>query len=354
MLLVFLGIIAGGLISEAGLRLFLPQPVYLLNRTYFFYHRYDNELGWVLKENASGSDRPNPKEPAVQVRINGKGYRGREYPETKFKEIRKIAVFGDSITFGYGVEENDSYPAMLQKLLGNRCQVINRGVAGYGVDQEYLLFKRNLLMQKPDLVIVGFSGGDIYDSTCSTRFGIPKPYFTLQNGQLSMHKPPAEFSKVNDRDIFFRGKPLQSFLFAKSHCYRLLFYQFSKLVKEDDVSVEEMTVIEGRQVAAAIIKSWKKICDEHGIRLLFLVIPQEDWLKGSANKGQGTTLRTGHAAAVEILEDAGLDYLDLWDPFAKNLDSGLFLQGDFVHPNKKGNQVIAESIHKRLLDEKIQ
>jgi len=44
----------------------------------------------------------------------------------------------------------------------------------------------------------------------------------------------------------------------------------------------------------------------------------------------------------------------LWDPFAKKLDSGLFLQGDFVHPNKKGNEIIAESIHKRLFDEKVQ
>lgn len=349
--LIVIGILAGLLLVEAGLRIFAPQPVYLLNRTYFFYHKYDNELGWTTKENSNGLDQPNPKEPAVQVRINSQGYRGKEYPAIKPKGTRRVIIFGDSITFGYGLEENDSYPAMLQQLLGGGTEVINRGVTGYGLDQEYLLFKRQVLQQRPDLVIVGFSGGDIYDSTCSTRFGIPKPYFKLADGQLILHKPPAEFSKVDDRDIFFRGKPLQSFLFANLHTYRLLFYQFSKLLKEDDVSIEEMSVVEGGQVASAIIKLWKKICDDNGIKLLFLVIPQADWIKNAASAKNVKGFNSGHDAAVEILEDAGISYLDLWDSFAVNYDQELFLKGDNVHPNRKGTKIIAEKIKQRLADE---
>lgn len=347
-LLVFGGIAAGLLVSEALLRLFLPQPVYLMNRTYFFYHQYDNELGWTTKENVSGADRPNPQEPAVQVSINGKGYRGKEYPDSKPSGTSRVAILGDSITFGYGVEERDGYPAIAQQKLGPAFQVINRGVTGYGLDQEYLLFKRSVLRQQPDLVIVGFSGGDIYDLTCSTRLGIPKPYFTVVDGQLTLHRPPAEFSKVNDRDIFFRGRPLQSFLFRHAHLFRLLFYRYSDKFKEDNVSIEEMTVFEGGKVASAIIRDWKKICDENGIKLLFLVIPQEDWLKED-RKGKGAAFRTAHVAAVQMLEDLGLEYVDLWPVFASNLDRGLFLKNDVVHPNRLGNEIIAEALARRIL-----
>ena len=350
LLLVFLGITAGLLLVEAGLRIFAPQPVYLLNWENFFYHKYDNELGWTTKENSLGMDHPNLQEPSVQIRINSQGYRGMESPGLMTPGIRRVVILGDSITFGYGVEEKDSYPAILQALIGADSQVINRGVSGYGLDQEFLLFKRDVLQQRPDLVIVGFSAGDIYDSTCSTRFGIPKPYFRLVDGKLILHSPPREFSKVNDSDILFRGKPFRSFLFTRLHLYRLIFYRFSPVMKKEHVSIEEMTVTEGTQVAAAIVRSWKKICDENGIKLLFLVFPQDDWLKNAASS---KAFKSGHASAVEILEDAGISYLDLWDAFAANYNQGLFLKGDNVHPNRKGNEIIAEKIRKRLHDDKL-
>ncbi|MBQ0024637.1 MAG: hypothetical protein KBT00_02795, partial [Bacteroidales bacterium] len=44
----------------------------------------------------------------------------------------KVACIGDSVTYGYGLEnrDNDSYPAQLQKLLGNGYDVRNFGHNG--------------------------------------------------------------------------------------------------------------------------------------------------------------------------------------------------------------------------------
>src|SRR3954469_23880998 len=42
----------------------------------------------------------------------------------------KIACVGDSITFGYGLQEVEKYPAVLGKLLGDRYQIGNFGVNG--------------------------------------------------------------------------------------------------------------------------------------------------------------------------------------------------------------------------------
>lgn len=69
-----------------------------------------------------------------------------------------ILAFGDSITYGYGVKEEESYPAKLQKRTGVR--VINAGVSG---EESFEGLQRlpKFLEQKPDLVILCHGGNDI-------------------------------------------------------------------------------------------------------------------------------------------------------------------------------------------------
>lgn len=42
--------------------------------------------------------------------------------------VQKVVCMGDSITEGFGVSEAESYPYILQTLLGDRYQVVNKGV----------------------------------------------------------------------------------------------------------------------------------------------------------------------------------------------------------------------------------
>ena len=69
-----------------------------------------------------------------------------------------ILAFGDSITYGYGVKEEESYPAKLQKRTGVR--VINAGVSGEE-SSEGLQRLPKFLEQNPDLVILCHGGNDI-------------------------------------------------------------------------------------------------------------------------------------------------------------------------------------------------
>jgi lysophospholipase L1-like esterase len=55
-------------------------------------------------------------------------------------------------------------------------------------------------------------------------------------------------------------------------------------------------------------------------------------------------VRRGHAAALRLVQESGVPFIDLWGSFLDNLDRGLFQKGDFVHPNVRGNRVIAEAI----------
>jgi acyl-CoA thioesterase-1 len=54
-------------------------------------------------------------------------------PATPSETLPKIVAFGDSLTAGYGLSPNESYPALLQKMLdadGFKYEVVNAGVSG--------------------------------------------------------------------------------------------------------------------------------------------------------------------------------------------------------------------------------
>lgn len=73
-----------------------------------------------------------------------------------------IVAFGDSLTAGYGLPVNESYPAQLEvalKAKGRSVSVINSGVSGETTrgNLERASFIRS---QNPDIVLLGIGGND--------------------------------------------------------------------------------------------------------------------------------------------------------------------------------------------------
>ena len=103
-------------------------------------------------------------------------------PELSFASVparRRIAVVGDSFTFGLEVTYDEAWPAQLERLFGDGVQVLNFGVDGYGVDQAYLRYRRDSLAWKPEIVVLGMIDDDVrrtmcvYAFLCFPGFGMP-------------------------------------------------------------------------------------------------------------------------------------------------------------------------------------
>jgi len=103
----------------------------------------------------------------VNVQINSLGLRNSEIGSKA--DTFRILVLGDSFTFGYGVENEETYPSQLQKILNERIdrkvEVINAGYAsGYAPDAYYAYLKKEGFALQPDLVLIGFFvGNDFID-----------------------------------------------------------------------------------------------------------------------------------------------------------------------------------------------
>lgn len=94
------------------------------------------------------------------VTTNSLGFRSPE-PDP---EKPTIAVLGDSITFGYGLKDNESIPARLNELFPN-FNVINAGVPGYNLSQETGVYREKIAPLDPALLILIFYFNDLGTET---------------------------------------------------------------------------------------------------------------------------------------------------------------------------------------------
>jgi lysophospholipase L1-like esterase len=119
----------------------------------------DDVLGWKLRPNASDLSRK------ARVRINSKGMRGPELPYAKQAHIKRILYVGDSVTFGFGLEDEQIFPfrvqTLLKRMLEDSIETVNAGVDGYSPWQEYEYLKSEGLRYQPNLVVVSFVLNDV-------------------------------------------------------------------------------------------------------------------------------------------------------------------------------------------------
>ena len=102
----------------------------------------------------------------------------------------KIIAFGDSLTAGYGVNLNESYPAILEKYLkviNTNIKIINAGVSGEtttgGLDRVDFI-----ISQKPQLVLLGLGANDMLRSINPdvTKTNLEKIIIALKENDIPM------------------------------------------------------------------------------------------------------------------------------------------------------------------------
>lgn len=94
------------------------------------------------------------------------GLRGPERTLRKPSGSFRIAVLGDSVAMGWRVGQDETYAAVLEKDLnarsaGRRVEVLDFGVNGYNVVQEFITLRDKALAFAPDLVVWGYVGNDL-------------------------------------------------------------------------------------------------------------------------------------------------------------------------------------------------
>ncbi|MBI4140657.1 SGNH/GDSL hydrolase family protein [Candidatus Woesearchaeota archaeon] len=164
LLAVILGCIISFILLESFLRIFMPQMLhdecYGAGLTVF-----DEKLGTVLKPAASICGYGYDTHKRIKYTTNNAGFRMlSDVSVNKTKGTKRIMLFGDSFTFGVGLDDREIFSYLLSEFLPDTYEVINGGVSGTGTGQQFALLKESRLKYEPDVVIVFFYPNDLNDN----------------------------------------------------------------------------------------------------------------------------------------------------------------------------------------------
>ena len=120
--------------------------------------------------------------------INLNGLRDTATPYQAAAPRRRIVMLGDSVTWGYGVDDGQTFSDVLERALVN-ADVINMSVSGYGTGEELLLLQEEGLKYAPDTVVLVFCMSNDVENTYfpeSDKAAFPANTFYLENGALKI------------------------------------------------------------------------------------------------------------------------------------------------------------------------
>ncbi len=323
----FIVIITGLIALEGGLRLFGVQTG---ERHIPF--QPDPRFGWIYEPHYHGFWH------GADVSINSLGIREKELSTEKAPNTYRLLCLGDSVTFGYGTENDRTYVRVLESLLrehrpNQRFEAINAGIGGFSTLQELLFLKEVGLKFKPDLVIVAFVLNDVLD---------------VESVKAKIERAKHLKEKENARGAGWKDASLYG-LFRGTALYRMFTVAMAWYKKWDEAQGAK-NLVANPNSPPQIEKNWEEIeqhlreindlADESGFRVLLVIFPFRFQVEGK------DPMRTPQDRLLRFGKEIGMPTLDLLPIFRKEKGNSLFI--DTNHPTTTGHRLAAETIYSRI------
>jgi len=275
----------------------------------------------------------------IRVETNSLGYRGPEVSIPKPPGTYRILALGDSVTWGAGVAESDTFLRVLEQDLQGRTgqetglhfEAINTSVMGYSTYQELVTLERDGLRLCPDFVFVGFVTNDAY------------PTLDPFNNVYDFHQPA--------RSAHVRGLPMHEVVYPS----QLLTF-LRGVIKRQWLAYRSRrpppgTPRDGSWPANSFPRrSWpilqghlinlQALAAEHGFHLLVLLFPTYPQVSGGRSADDYQNFVGPFLAAEKI------PYIDLYDLLRSAGSTPQFR--DWFHLNVAGHRTTAGAVQRYL------
>lgn len=242
----------------------------------------------------------------VPVETNDDGLRDRNYPVERTEGTHRIAILGDSLTFGWGVEKEDSYEYLLEEQLNEirPVELINFAAGNYNTEQQVNVFFEKGLKYEPDKVVVFFFINDAE----------PTPQKSGWEFLGNLRSVTFFWSKV----LAVRGRfvPTESF----KEFYANLYLDQRPGWQNFQVAIEEL----------------RDLCLQESMALQVIMIPDLHQLVPYPFSAE-------YAKVSAVLSSLNIEHLDLTPYFADQEEPHeLWVALDDAHPNRVAHRMIAQ------------
>lgn len=274
-----------------------------------------------------------PPEIAFEAHFNSFGCRG---DEPASLEPPPIIALGDSYTFGFGVKDDETWPAVLEALLreaGTPRAVLNFGSPRLTIEDQIRYLRRALPALRSDVVIL-FPKAHRDEADLDAQGRTPHQQTidaTRRRRQQSWLRP------------LVRSLALSEARFTSSHWRHQLLEEgrgaYPPLRRDRPAPGEpEDTSRYRRGVAEA-----KALAESHGATLVLVSLPERGSRDGVVTMRESWTRK--------IAEELGVPYVDLYTAFSGSANPNeFFLLPYDIHPSPLGQRVTAQAIHAVLLE----
>ncbi len=318
----------------------------------------------------------------IPYTANNRGMRGPgDYSYEKTPGVFRIAVMGDSYTFGVGVGTDETYASVLQTRLDaeepSRHEVMNFGVSSFSPTLEFIYLKKELFRYKPDMLILAMDFCDIQDD-----YFYEKNLIYDKKGDITGCDPftykghPNIWKRLKEGSIFFSiidEKVVQSF--NKMKTLGFIEYYKNKFsgkrnkteiltnLRIDNIEFDRFVFVRENKNPEIVNRHWKrtaaqlaaikKFCDEQKIEFLLVTYPYghqvgvNQWTRGRHYWAfeDNRVYEAGEALSLirQFTEDNGIEWIDLLPVMRQNSDKILYYDSD-GHWTAAGHAVTADAL----------
>lgn len=366
------------LAAEAGLRMFTPPDLAFKMKgrefvrwtsTHTSAESIETPYGLLkrLKKNFSlHVDYPGMA--SYDVRTGPEGFRTRYVAPQK----DKILAIGDSLTFGYWVNEEESWPYLVGEQVEKEyphLQVVNVATPGHSTWDQIIVLRELVPRYRPPWVVLGFSVGNDYIDNYRDR----------ELGRMLGVEIGEAMGKVSQQNDWLQR--LYDFQYhpwfrkvrwhLKWHSYFLNFLWLR--LSPTGVAQNYWTFtdpptakfLKGVELTRRAFWYLRDFLADYDTRLLVVILPtkeqidfeyyEEDyqrrwWLAGliGYHFPPREKLPWYSRIAQKMLAKAGIETIDLYEDFMRHRGEKLFFPNDF-HPTARGYRLIADRVAGYLL-----
>ncbi len=285
------------------------------------------------------------------VAINERGFRGPLIPYERTAGKHRVVFLGDSITFGYGVRDDEVVTERVRALLakeGVDVEVVNTAVPSYNTEQEVASYELKGRRYRPDWIVVGVCWNDISDKS-NVRVNA--------NGEL-VDADAAPATTVERASSSPTGYALRNALKRSRLLYGSLerWRAYSAGRTPDEQTTVRMDVLNGRETPN-VVEGWTRmeaalrrletLANEDGARILLVAFPIPLTLESDMRASSYPRHLAEFAARERV------PFIDLTDAYRKEFHGheSLFIPYDGDHPNAAGHNLAGVEIARVLLPE---
>ncbi len=322
------------------------QPSLAANKTF----------GWYLIPNKTTRLRWESYD--YDVTSNELGFPGPSYPIQKTPETIRIMTFGDAFTSAEGVNTNQAWPRLLEKMLTEKLphrkiEVMNFAVTGYGPNQYTEVAKSYIPKYHPDIILISFYVNDFQDVLITnedfqSQIGFEKQTaFSLYSTLRLSHTRHLLHKVIDQITIKFQNRP-----------YLGGYFSGAEFVVRKDKAYETP----GKKGVLDRLSQIKTLTDEEDATLILFMVPVPVQVCGPTDVtyypvGYDLSDKTlfdldkPQKMTTEIANMINIKTYDLRTPF---LSAGICPnQPRNLHWTVEGHQIVADYITSVLFDDQI-